>query len=509
MQALSRTELPALAKAHLAASAISGQGQRGALSAIARQMEISRPTVYALACEATEVLTSHFESASTPDESGWVPVPVCVDYAQLFRTVVALRAMAPNSIRCVEELLPIMYPGVRLSYGVIQAIAAEAEKQAALVNKQADMSAIDAAALDEMYSQGAPVLAGVDLDSGYLFALALRASRSGDDWGEVLKQAKEQKLDLKVVVKDAAKGIAAGVREEFPDAEQRDDCFHAHYEMRKALFVLQRRAYGAIEREIEAEKALENARWAVVEGLKNKLAQKLRWARAKANKAIEMHDAFETAMRAAAEAMELVNLETGVVRTAEQMQSEIEAAAAQMLALDDARSKKVGRYLRNRAPGLASHMHAVGDVLNTVESRYGSEATHAAALVHRLATELRHGRRPWDARNDKRRLREAIAALERGAPNAADRLLGIIDVISQKRHRASSAVEGFNAALRPFLYVHKGVTQGFLELFRARHNFKIRRWGKHNGTSAHEKLTGERVDDWLTALGYPPSQTLN
>jgi hypothetical protein len=62
--------------------------------------------------------------------------------------------MVPNSIRCIEELLPIVYPGVLLSYGAVQTIAAEAEKQAAEVNKAADMSAITDAALDEMYSQG-------------------------------------------------------------------------------------------------------------------------------------------------------------------------------------------------------------------------------------------------------------------------------------------------------------------------------------------------------------------
>ncbi len=71
-----------------------------------------------------------------------------------------------------------------------------------------------------------------------------------------------------------------------------------------------------------------------------------------------------------------------------------------------------------------------------------------------------------------------------------------------KRHRASSAIEGFNAALRPHLYVHKGASQGFLNLFRAYYNLRNRRWGRHKGTSAHQCLTGERVDDWLTTLGY-------
>ena len=32
--------------------------------------------------------------------------------------------------------------------------------------------------------------------------------------------------------------------------------------------------------------------------------------------------------------------------------------------------------------------------------------------------------------------------------------------------------------------------------------------GKHRGTSAYELLTGDKVDDWLTLLGYPPTASL-
>jgi len=509
MNALSRTELPAPVKAHLAASAISGQGQHGALSDLARQYDVSRPTIYAVGSEAKEVLEGHFNNASSGSVSKWKPVQVCVDLSQLVRAVAALRAVSPNSIRCIEDLIPILYPNVRLGYGTVQAIAAEVEARAAAFNAKASaLSGITDAALDEMFSQGDPVLAGVDLDSGYLFSLALREGRSGDDWKQVLEQAKEQGLKLEVVVKDAAKGIAAGVSAVFRDAEQRDDCFHALYEMNKVRGLLERRAYGAIQRESDAKEALSKARRSV-DGKRAKLAQRLRWASVEANKAIALHDEFERATRAAAEAMELVSLETGLVRQPEQMQQEIEAAAAQMVALDNARCKKVGRYLRNRAPGLALHLHPVNEAFALTAERYGEAAVKEACLVHRLATDLQKDRRPWDTSSDKRRLREAIDALERSAPEQAERVLGLVDVIVQKRHRASSAVEGFNAALRPFLYVHKGTTQGFLELFRAHHNLKTRRWGRHKGTSAHEVLTGERINDWLTVLGYPPSPTLN
>ena len=38
-----------------------------------------------------------------------------VDDAQLHRAVVALRVLAPNAIRPIEALLPVLYPGVKVS----------------------------------------------------------------------------------------------------------------------------------------------------------------------------------------------------------------------------------------------------------------------------------------------------------------------------------------------------------------------------------------------------------
>ena len=91
----------------------------------------------------------------------------------------------------------------------------------------------------------------------------------------------------------------------------------------------------------------------------------------------------------------------------------------------------------------------------------------------------------------------------------SDELLDIVKDQLERRYRASSAIEGFNASLRPYLYVHKGVTQNFLELFRAWYNLRTRRWGRHKGSSAHSCITGEPVADWLSLLGYPPSPALH
>ena len=64
-------------------------------------------------------------------------------------------------------------------------------------------------------ARASSVLAGVDLDSGYLFGLSLSATRDGEAWAELLREGQCQGLELSVVVKDAARGIAAGVSEVF------------------------------------------------------------------------------------------------------------------------------------------------------------------------------------------------------------------------------------------------------------------------------------------------------
>lgn len=257
MTGLIRTDLTTSRKVDLAASARGRQAEYGAITELARRFGVSRPTVYAAAETTSDVLGEFFLQC----EGGHPPVTVIVDHAQISRAIVALRVVAPNSLRAIEDLLPILYPGVRLSYGKIQELTAEAERKAAAHNAREDLSHISHGALDEMFSQGQPVLAGVDLDSGYLFGLSLYDSRSAKDWADFLGTAKARGLDLQVVVKDAAQGIAAGVTQIFPGAEQRDDCFHAHYEMGKLRIYLERRAYGAIAHEMNAEQQLERELW--------------------------------------------------------------------------------------------------------------------------------------------------------------------------------------------------------------------------------------------------------
>ncbi len=149
MTTLTRTGLTTAEKIECAASVLALQAQ-GDKTRLSEDYGVSRPTLYEVERSTHEVLKQHFESGGK--------VTVVVDQAQLERSIVALRVIAPNSYRAIDALLPILYPDVQVSYGHIHAVATEAGQNSRAHLDQVDLSASEAAALDELFSQGDPRL---------------------------------------------------------------------------------------------------------------------------------------------------------------------------------------------------------------------------------------------------------------------------------------------------------------------------------------------------------------
>jgi hypothetical protein len=104
MTGLHRTPLTTSQKIERVAKALAGQEACGGIAGLSRSSGVSRPTVYAAKVAALEVLREHFEEPES-DPTMWVKI----DSAQVRRTVVALRVMAPNALRPIEDtrVLPL------------------------------------------------------------------------------------------------------------------------------------------------------------------------------------------------------------------------------------------------------------------------------------------------------------------------------------------------------------------------------------------------------------------
>ena len=184
-------------------------------------------------------------------------------------------------------------------------------------------------------------------------------------------------------------GIDAGVRMAFPEAERRDDCFHALYEMNKVQRQLEQKAYAAIALEQEQQNQLATIR---VKDKRARAAQKRRLSTASksCSQAIERYERFAAAKRNAHEAMQYIDLNSGQLRTGEQTQSMIEAAADEMQRIDYDKSQKVARYLRNRAPGLSLAIADLYTRLQALFPIYTPDAVCLACLILYLLDVLRN-----------------------------------------------------------------------------------------------------------------------
>ncbi|MBI4870353.1 MAG: hypothetical protein HY814_02170, partial [Candidatus Riflebacteria bacterium] len=134
------------------------------------------------------------------------------------RVIIALRTVAPASVRDIVALLPILFGGlVSWSFGTVQKVLIEAGNRAARCLQDVPLSPAKCVVLDEMFSQNRPVLAGLDNTSQYLFLLAERPCRTGEEWATVLKEIQaRQGLEPQRVLKDAGTGLAKGVRATWP-----------------------------------------------------------------------------------------------------------------------------------------------------------------------------------------------------------------------------------------------------------------------------------------------------
>lgn len=488
----------------IATRALLLQGQHGSVAALAREYGVPRQKIYDARRQAEQALGTAFAARSAVQPGTFT---LQVSEADIARTVIALRVATPSSIRDEVALLPIIY-GTGWSYGKIHAVLVGAERQAAERLREVDLSPVQNVALDEMFSQGEPVFGGIDLDSGYLLLLEACPSRSGAEWAEVLGAlSEEQHLSPAVVVKDAGSGLAAGVAAAWPKAEERDDLFHAVYLIGKEAAHLERRAYGAIGL-VEVTEA--RRRRATTAARSATLDAELALARERMTGVIDRYDAFEALRRHAGRMLALTERGSGQLRTSTEVADALTRVAEEMERLGGRRIAKIAGYLRNRAAGLGRYLDALQQSLDlATEAAGGPVAVAATVRAYQASLEVEQGGPRWDRRARRDELKAATRHLLDATARDPKRLQSAVAAIVPllvARHRASSNIENLNSVLRPYLAVQKHAQQGFLNLFRFYWNTRTREWGRHKGTSAHELLTGVPVADWLTQLGYPPSQ---
>ena len=499
MPILGRTSLNASDKLHFLSKATACQAY-GDISRVSSEFGVSRKTVHKTKKDGLEI----FNKALAPSGLG---TRVVVDTPQLNRTIIGLSMCGVNSIRAILNAIPIIYPGVAPSFGYIQNLQIQAQKNAEAFNATVNLSGIDSGAIDEVYCQRKPVLAGIDLDSGFVFSLAHEIYRDGETWARVLNEAKYQGLDLKHIVKDGAKGMTKGVNDTFPMAEQRDDAFHVLYVTTKSLNKVEKRAYRLIGEEYALAKACKRASDDKKEALEQKLAAMIE----RCKKAIACYDDANKGYQYLHLALSSVHInEYTDLMSPQSAQTLLKLSARYLKKAHHSDCDDAARYISNRLKGLTLATADFYQKQLKLSAIYPQDMVALACCFFEYKRSLKKVNKKKLPTVHKKMLAIYHHINNTLSEKEADSLMEQVDVLLSKRHRASSAIEGFNSLLRPYMYVRKGVSQGFLELFKAWHNLRVRHCSdKYKGTSAYEVLTGKSAGDWLTRLGFPPSKTIH
>jgi len=361
-------------------------------------------------------------------------------------------------------MLPLIY-GTGWSFGKIQALLAEAGERAAKLMAGVDLSGVRHVALDEMFSQGKPVFAGIDLDTQYLFQLAVHPSRSGEQWSEALGELRDgQGLSPWSVTKDAGSGLAWGTLDCWPGVQVYDDLFHATYMMGREAYHLERRAYSVIG---SVEKLMAKRGKAKTEKLRRSLGQKIRRMREREGIVIERYDRFEALRSEAERVLALADRGSGRLRRSSEVEEVLTRVADEMMKLGTTRIRKVARYISNRAKGLGNHLDELGRRIEAaLEPAGGKLAVEAVVRAYQASLDHSEGGPLWDRRARAQELEVATKRLVESVDRDPGELLRAVSSvlpILAHRYRASSAIECLNSVLRPYLAVQKSVSKPFLD----------------------------------------------
>jgi hypothetical protein len=212
----------------------------------------------------------------------------------------------------------------------------------------------------------------------------------------------------------------------------------------KAVSKVEKRAFNLITREDAQQEAIRKANKSkeTTEDEKERVNKGLKWITQNGHDAIENYEFAAQALDILHQAIRSVHTESEIdLMSPEAAQLILTLSVHRLKAADHPDCSNAARYIGDRLEGLTLATADFYEKQLALCEHYPQDLVAAYQYIQSHLDEARAGK--------------LMAEVERS--------LG-------KRHRASSAIEGFNSLLRPYMYVRKGVSQGFLELFQAWHN---------------------------------------
>ena len=350
---------------------------------------------------------------------------------------------------------------------------------------------------DEIFAIRAPILVTIDAQSTAILKIELASDRSAQTWERHFRDLGAHRFHSLGMASDRGVGLKAGYQAACQEGFWVCDQFHEFQDLFNRCHQLERKAYGAIDKEIKAAETFANAKSET--NLQKRLGQYEQACQACAY-AIEKYDQLALLLGMLSETLYLCSA-SGRLRTVEEVRSNLIVILDLM---DDIEDAKLPKFLKS----IRSHLDDILVPFRQVERIHANLLELVPEqIVDALVLAWHHDHLFYQSHGKKKHYhrRESDYWLNFSEGLLDDQFDAFKVLVFEKLDsivKASSLVEMVNSLIRPYLNSSKGqITQETLNLIMFYHNHRRYKGGRRQGKAPIELLTGEALQgDWVALL---------
>ena len=350
---------------------------------------------------------------------------------------------------------------------------------------------------DEIFAIRHPILVTIEAHSTAILKIELASDRSAETWQAHFADLGAHRFHSIGMASDRGVGLTAGYRAACQEGFWVCDQFHEFQDLFHRCHQLQRQAYGAIGKEIEAAEKFTNAK---SEANLQKRLKQYEQAHQVCEHAIARYDQLDLLLHLLSDTLHLCS-DAGRLRTVEAVRADVSVILSLMQEIDDEKLPKLLTSLR-------AHLDDICVPFRQVESVHAELLECIPQpLLDALVLAWHHDHLSYQAHGKKKHShrRECEYWLDFSEALLDEQFDGLKVLVFEKLDaivKASSLVEMVNALIRPYLNSSKGqITQETLNLIMFYHNHRRYKGGKRQGKAPIELLTGEVLEaDWVDLL---------
>jgi hypothetical protein len=350
---------------------------------------------------------------------------------------------------------------------------------------------------DEIFAIRHPILVTIEAHSTAILKIELASDRSAETWQAHFADLGAHRFHSIGMASDRGVGLTAGYRAACQEGFWVCDQFHEFQDLFHRCHQLQRQAYGAIGKEIEAAEKFANAK---SEANLQKRLKQYEQAHQVCEQAIARYDQLDLLLHLLSDTLHFCS-DAGRLRTVEAVRADLSVILSLMQEIDDEKLPKLLTSLR-------SHLDDICVPFRQVESVHAELLEFIPQpIIDALVLAWHHDHLSYQAHGKKKHYhrRECEYWLDFSEALLDEQFDGFKVLVFEKLDaivKASSLVEMVNSLIRPYLNRSKGqITQETLNLIMFYHNHRRYKGGKRQGKAPIELLTGEVLEaDWVDLL---------